>query len=100
MAYKYLDYAVPDCMLNSSDRGRHLLPDHVMRFFGSLFRLPPSAEYTRPNLTNIQVVYKRIFDHLLERGDLYKRDAFSGLETVKACLLQELYLKLRVEHDA
>ncbi|KAJ3521910.1 hypothetical protein NM688_g8952 [Phlebia brevispora] len=76
------------------------LSDHMMKFFGSLFHPPASAEYTRPSLTNIQLVYKRIFDHLLDRGDSYKRDAFSALENARDALPTELYLKLRVDHDA
>ena len=70
-----------------------------MSFIGTLFHAPPSAEYNRSQLTSIQTIWKRIADHIIDRGDEYKRDAFSELENGRKELVDEEYAELRFGHD-
>lgn len=74
-----------------------------MRAITSLFRSSaPSAEFnsSRPNVSGTQLVWKRIFEHLIERADVYKRTGFSNLHDANKELEEDLYLDLRVVHDA
>ena len=70
-----------------------------MQLLGSLIHTAPSAQYTHPTLTSMQLVWKHICDHIVDRGDTYKRDAFSELENSREELPGELYSDLRIEHD-
>ena len=71
-----------------------------MRSVGSFFRAAPSDEFTAPPLGGMQHVWKRVFDHVMDRGDTYKRSAFNNLHDKSKLLDEYVYGDLRVSHDA
>ena len=72
-----------------------------MRGITSLFRpVAPSAEFSRASVGGVQLVWKRIIERIVERADVYKRTGFSNLHDANKELEEEVYLDLRVAHDA
>lgn len=71
-----------------------------MRSLTSLFRTAPSAEFTRSDYHGVQLVWKRLFEELIQRADVYKRSGFNNMHDVNKELDEEVYLDLRVAHDA
>lgn len=70
-----------------------------MRLVHNPFHTAPSTKYMRPSMTSTQLVLKRITDFIVDRGDTYKREAFSELANAREQLSEELYLKFRFDHD-
>lgn len=63
------------------------------------FRSAPSAEFVYQHLDGLQHVWKRIFEHVMDRGDTYKREAFNGMHDEGRIIDPEIYADLRVSHD-
>lgn len=82
---------------------RHTLSPLVgtrMRSLTSLFRTAPSAEFARTEHHGIQRVWKRLFEQLIDRADVYKRTGYNNMHDVNKELDEDVYLDLRVTHDA
>ena len=77
----------------------NIIPDN-MRTLSSFFHAAPSDEFTVRPLVGLQHVWKRIFEHLMDRGDTYKRTAFNNLHDKNKNLEEDTYADLRVLHDA
>ena len=45
-------------------------------------------------------MWKRVFEHVVDRGDTYKRSAFNNLYDKTKVLDENTYADLRVSHDA
>ena len=71
-----------------------------MRSISSFFHPAPSDEFTTQPLVGLQHVWKRVFEHLMDRGDTYKRTAFNNLHDKSKALDEDIYADLRVLHDA
>ncbi|EKM54739.1 uncharacterized protein PHACADRAFT_210521 [Phanerochaete carnosa HHB-10118-sp] len=63
------------------------------------FRSAPSAEFVYPHLDSLQHVWKRVYEHVMGRGDTYKREAFNGMHDESRIIDPEIYADLRVSHD-
>lgn len=64
-----------------------------------LFHSPPSTEFTTPRLEGLQHVWKRVFEHVVDRGDMYKRIAFNNMHDTSKELDEGVYADLRFAHD-
>lgn len=68
--------------------------------FGFASRAPPSAAFTQPHLDGLQLLWKRLFEHVLDRGDTYKREAFGAMHDDSRIFGLETYADLRDSHDS
>ncbi|GJE92784.1 hypothetical protein PsYK624_089410 [Phanerochaete sordida] len=66
---------------------------------GLPFRSAPSTEFTQPHLDGLQYVWKRVAEHVVDRGDTYKREGFNGMHDESRVIDADRYADLRVSHD-